>query len=191
MIEAPASGVAPEARTDPTRVALNGWGRAHPKQAIASLYYTIASQRVLDHSVALQFVSPHAGAGTSLVASQFAAFAAQAQGGSALLIDCGLGGRVPLLTQAGQKRQPSLLEAFAADGRIDAALMAVEGTQGLYVAQLSSHTDAVFQVRPNLISVHRPGYAGDRGIGCDADIFADQRRRGADCRGRRHDSGKR
>jgi Mrp family chromosome partitioning ATPase len=152
MIEAPASGVAPEARTDPTRVALNGWGRAHPKQAIASLYYTIASQRVLDHSVALQFVSPHAGAGTSLVASQFAAFAAQAQGGSALLIDCGLGGRVPLLTQAGQKRQPSLLEAFAADGRIDAALMAVEGTQGLYVAQLSSHTDAVFQVRPNLIS---------------------------------------
>jgi Mrp family chromosome partitioning ATPase len=150
MIEAPASPVAPEARNEPTRVTLQGWGRAHPKQAIASLYYTIASQRVLDNSVALQFVSPHAGAGTSLVASQFAAFAAQ--GGSALLIDCGLGSRVPLLTQAGQKRQPSLLEAFAADGRIDAALMPVEGTQGLYVAQLSNLADSVFQVSPNLIS---------------------------------------
>ena len=152
MIEAPDSRAKPEVRNDATRVTVPAWGRAHPKQAIASLYYTIASQRVLDHSVALQFVSSHANAGTSLVASQFAAFAAQAQGGSALLIDCSPSGRAPLLGTAGQKQRPSLIEAFTADGRIDEALVPVSATQGLYVAQLSNLSDAVFQAGVNLMS---------------------------------------
>src|SRR3978361_596828 len=62
-------------------------------RAISSLYYTIASQRLRDDPVALQFVSPDAGAGTSFVAGEFAAFAARSHGGLALLVDCSITSR--------------------------------------------------------------------------------------------------
>ena len=132
-------------------VALRNLGLADSKQPIAALYYTIASQRVLDRPVALQFVAPGAKAGTSLVARQFAAFASQAQGGSSLLIDCGTRVSDRLLAH-GPRGRPCVLDAFADDGRIDAALVPVEGVEGLHVAQLSRDAGGVLQASSQVMS---------------------------------------
>jgi len=125
-------------------------GSATPPE-IARLYYTIASQLVLDSPVALQFVASQAKAGTSFVVSRFAAFAAQAQDGPVLLID----GAPPSCDPkpAGRKppARPGLLEAFAADGRIDAAVAPADGIPGLHVAQFSASPAAVFRAGTGLI----------------------------------------
>jgi Mrp family chromosome partitioning ATPase len=104
--------------------------------AVSALYYNISSQRTQNRHVALQFVASGPREGTTLVSSQFASFAAQVEGGSALLIDC--------VTPTGRnvlkddrRFLPSLLDAFASDGQIDAAVAEVEGIPGLHMARLS------------------------------------------------------
>jgi len=89
--------------------------------------------------VALQFVASGPGEGTSLVASQFAAFAAQVEGGSALLVDCAISTH-PRIGRNDRRQLPSLLDAFTSDGQIDSAVAEVEGIPGLYSARLSDRT---------------------------------------------------
>ena len=120
-------------------------------RAISSLYYTIASQRVRDDPVALQFVSVDPDAGTSLVASQFAAFAARSHGGLALLIDCSITSRRKKQPEKIWTR-PGLIDAYATDGSIDAAVEQVKGVPDLHTARLTANTEVAKKTNTDLIS---------------------------------------
>jgi Mrp family chromosome partitioning ATPase len=129
----------PLIRREQTQLATRTRAGRKTLEAVSALYYNISSQRTQNRHVALQFVASGPGEGTSLVASQFAAFAAQVEGGSALLIDCA----IPMNARLGKldRRQlPSLLDAYTADGQIDAALAEVDGVPGLFTARLSDRT---------------------------------------------------
>jgi Mrp family chromosome partitioning ATPase len=120
-------------------------------RAISTLYYTIASQRLRDDPVALQFVSPDIGAGTSFVASEFAAFAARSHGGLALLVDCSITTRRDKKADKIWTR-PGLIDAFATTGSIDDAVEPVKGVPDLHIARLTGNPEVAKKTNTDLIS---------------------------------------
>lgn len=125
--EIPRTSIAPASADAGSRIRTAG--------PIASLYYRVASQRLRDDPIALQFVSAEPGAGVSLVASQFATFAARSHGTPALLVDCG--------AAPGARARPGLIEAYVASGSIEDAIEGVRDIPGLHLARLTSRAETM------------------------------------------------
>jgi Mrp family chromosome partitioning ATPase len=121
----------------------------------ANLFYNITSLRVQSDPIALQFVAARPGEGTSLIASRFAAFAAEVEGSSALLIDCTVRqprkqrGRRPAAEDA---EPPSLLDAYMRDGKIDGAITPHEPNGALSTARLTSRGNSLLHSNAETLS---------------------------------------
>ncbi len=115
----------------------------------ANLFYNITSLRVQSDPIALQFVAARPREGTSLIATRFAAFAAEVEGGSALLIDCS--GRPPR-DAAVTMEPPSLLDAYLRDGSIEAAITPHEPTGALSTARLTSRRNSMLHSNAETLS---------------------------------------
>ena len=116
-----------------------GRRRANSNWVLSQLYYNIASLRLVSDPIAIQFVSSRSSEGTSLIASQFAAFAAGVEGGSALLIDCA----VPPRWHLAGDDLPTLADAFSKVTRIEPAIGRLEISGNLDGAILSRHPNSV------------------------------------------------
>jgi Mrp family chromosome partitioning ATPase len=116
-----------------------GRSKTNPNWVLSQLYYNIASLRLVSDPVAIQFVSSRPSEGTSLIASQFAAFAAGVEGGSALLIDCA----VPPRRHLAGDDLPTLADAFGKVARIDPAIGRLEISGNLDGAILSRHPNSI------------------------------------------------
>ena len=108
----------------------------------SQLYYSIASLRLVNDPIAIQFVASKPSEGTSLVASQFAAFSAGIEAGSALLIDC------VTPPQWRNEQRPTLAEVFSAKGQIEPAIASHELVRNLYGATLSNHPNSILHTDP-------------------------------------------
>jgi Mrp family chromosome partitioning ATPase len=119
--------------------------RLTANRVTSQLYYNIASLRMVNDPIAIQFVASQPSEGTSLVASQFAAFAAGVEGGSALLIDC----VTPPQWRSASEQRPTLADVFSKSAHIEPAIAPYELSRNLDGAALSNqpnsilHTDAV------------------------------------------------
>ena len=133
-----------------------------PGREVSDLYYSIASLKLQDDPMVLQFVASRPGEGASLVAAQFAAFAAQLNSGSALLVDCTAAIR-PLPQASGDASAATgLVEAFLEDGRLDRAIN-VGAADAPHVAVLSGRMSRLLHHRGNtladLLDLARKRYA--------------------------------
>ena len=107
--------------------------------------------------MALQFTASHPGEGTSLVASQFAKFAAGLASGSVLLVDCTSAGRTdpgPKSRQRGEGAWtgPGLLDAYSDDGRIDRAITTSGPADSPHLAVLTSRPNAALHDKGNVMA---------------------------------------
>lgn len=142
------SGAAGQGQLVPPSFALVRSSAAH---SVSALYYNIAGLRTRNDPVALQFVASQANEGTSLISRQFATFAAEADAGSALLVNC--------MVSAESRRQlppsggalPTLIDAYLASGDIAAAIAHDKVTPGLHTAVLCDHTGAGLHRNPEAL----------------------------------------
>jgi Mrp family chromosome partitioning ATPase len=140
----------------------------NPGRIISNLYYNILSLKLKPDPMALQFLAPNSRAGTSLVASQFAAFASSLTNGSVLLVDCMGDGRGDYTGSSPQqsdalRRSPSLTQAYSEDGHIDRAIVTVGPIDSPYLAILGSpaHLPLQHDGKPlaDLLQLARKRYA--------------------------------
>lgn len=118
----------------------------------ANLFYSITSLRVQSDPIALQFVAARSGEGTSLIATRFAAFAAEVEGSSALLIDCSVRQPRKRRGETTAAEPPSLLDAYMRDGSIDAAITPHEPAGALSTARLTSRKNSLLHSNAETLS---------------------------------------
>jgi hypothetical protein len=121
-------------------------GTAQPPEAspgVVALFQTVQALRVSDAPFVLQFIAPHAKAGTSLVAAGFAQSAAGAADGRVLLVDASMGedgmysdNAVPLMGQPDGGFKPAMF-------RLD------HGCRNLYRARLAPRLSPGLAISPD------------------------------------------
>ena len=121
--------------------------RSSAAHSVSALYYNIAGLRTRNDPVALQFVASQPHEGTSLIARQFATFAAEADAGSALLVNCTIGQDAPKRLQ-GKGTLPTLMDAYLANGDIATAIAQDNVTPGLHTAVLCDPGGAALHRNP-------------------------------------------
>ena len=124
-------------------------------RVISNLYYNVMSLKLKSDPMALQFIASHPGEGTSLIAAQFATFAAGLASGTVLLIDCTASGRPPAAPRqriADAWTGPSLLEAYLEDGRIDRAITTNGPADSPHVAVLAGRTNSSLHDKGNILA---------------------------------------
>ncbi|MEJ0071252.1 MAG: phosphatase PAP2 family protein [Pseudomonadota bacterium] len=112
---------------------------------MVGLYHNIGALRTAESPVVLQFLASRPGEGTSVIAREFAAFAASEETSAVLLIDCN--GRAapprPSLPTVGRAPCPSLAEVARAGEPIDAAIEPSRIAGHLYEARLADQPNSL------------------------------------------------
>jgi protein-tyrosine kinase len=143
----PAPGSPGSATPGPTIMPLP---RAAPRRRaiwpeMVGLYHNIGALRTSESPVVLQFVASRPGEGTSVIAREFAAFAASEETSAVLLVDCTCHAAPPRpsLPTVGRQPCPSLAEVARAGEPIDAAIEPSRIAPHLHEARLADQPNSL------------------------------------------------